>query len=171
MFHIWNRKHPRAMTVVYRLHDDAGTLLYVGATGDFDARFAQHRQSKPWWRDVARKEVIWFDNRLDAEYEEARAIRDEHPVHNERPGIKPLALTILRHRTFRDGLTAYKDPAAVVSASDIEQYFVHEPWWRDDVLYTMEGVPAGVSIPYEMWVRGCVALGETWRLAGLPQPE
>ncbi len=50
------------MACVYRLYDANDALLYVGSAYDFDVRFKSHAQRKRWWPQVARKDVIWFDN-------------------------------------------------------------------------------------------------------------
>lgn len=77
-------------TAVYRCYAEDGTLLYVGASIYPDQRIEQHRTSKAqrstWTADLARVEVEWFDSRYAAEAAEERAIRDESPVANRRPG-------------------------------------------------------------------------------------
>lgn len=70
-----------ARTALYRLYDGDGDLLYVGITNMPNARWAAHTL-KPWWKQVARKEVAWFDNRAQAEQAETLAIRQECPRHN-----------------------------------------------------------------------------------------
>lgn len=68
-------------TCVYRLYDAEGALLYVGLTKNPLGRFSKHG-AKPWWREVAYKELVWFDNRTDAQVAERQAIFHEEPVHN-----------------------------------------------------------------------------------------
>ncbi|MFC9700900.1 type II toxin-antitoxin system prevent-host-death family antitoxin [Streptomyces sp. NPDC056943] len=70
-------------TALYRLYDVEDRLLYVGITGDPKVRFTQHRKEKPWWAEVALREVEWFSTRSDAERAEQRAIRREVPRYND----------------------------------------------------------------------------------------
>jgi predicted GIY-YIG superfamily endonuclease len=70
-----------ARTALYRLYDGEGVLLYVGITNMPNVRFAAHSM-KSWWKRVDRKDIVWFDNRQQAEQAETRAIRDEQPVFN-----------------------------------------------------------------------------------------
>lgn len=69
-------------TALYRLYDTRGALLYVGVTNNPERRFKQHRDSKPWWPQVARKTVEWRPSRVRALAEEAAAITAETPVYN-----------------------------------------------------------------------------------------
>lgn len=71
-------------TALYRLYDQAGSLLYVGITCNLDERFKDHRndKKKPWWPQVADKTVRWYDNRDAAEEAERYAIAMEDPLHN-----------------------------------------------------------------------------------------
>lgn len=92
--------YPDVMTAVYRLYDARDRLLYVGIAYDFDVRFRQHAETKAWWPEVARKDVTWFTSRLDAAYEESRAIDEECPVYNDQPGIDPLGLILFRVRSW-----------------------------------------------------------------------
>lgn len=90
-----NRKYPTVMTAVYRLYDAAAQLLYVGIAEDFDSRFRQHSYNKAWWSDIRHKDVIWFNRRIDALAEEARAIEHEQPIHNRRRGHSRIGLMVL----------------------------------------------------------------------------
>jgi predicted GIY-YIG superfamily endonuclease len=69
-------------TALYRFFDADGALLYVGITYDTEQRFASHRNSSPWWKDVADESVEWFDTRPLALAAELEAIRTERPRHN-----------------------------------------------------------------------------------------
>jgi predicted GIY-YIG superfamily endonuclease len=71
-------------TAVYRLYAGANDQqpLYIGVAKNPEARWAQHRKSKPWWAEVERKTVEWHPTRLAALTAEAGAIRDEMPVYN-----------------------------------------------------------------------------------------
>jgi len=69
-------------TALYRFFDAAGQLLYVGVSGNTEARWRQHAESKPWWSDVADKTTEWLDSRPEALDAERAAIRAEKPLHN-----------------------------------------------------------------------------------------
>jgi hypothetical protein len=69
-------------TAVYRFFDAAGALLYVGLTNNTAIRWDHHARRKPWWRDVTRKSVTWFEDRPTAARAEAQAIRAESPKWN-----------------------------------------------------------------------------------------
>lgn len=68
--------------VLYRMYDDADFLLYVGITLDPVARFAAHREDKPWWQQVSRIDLEHYDTRAEVEAAEAAAILDESPLYN-----------------------------------------------------------------------------------------
>jgi predicted GIY-YIG superfamily endonuclease len=82
----------KVRTALYRFFDACDALLYVGVTGDVDARWEQHASLKPWWPQVTRKTVEWYDDRETAESEERRAIREEDPLHNVQhaPRLNPV---------------------------------------------------------------------------------
>lgn len=88
--------YPDRWTAVYRLYDAAQRLLYVGIGYDYLARWKSHAKDKAWWPEVASRDVTWYDNRLDAAYEEARVICDEAPLHNEEEGISPFGFATFR---------------------------------------------------------------------------
>lgn len=71
--------HP---TALYRFFDTDGALLYVGITYDTEQRFASHKNSSPWWKDVAGQSIEWYDTRTLALAAESEAIKAEHPRHN-----------------------------------------------------------------------------------------
>ncbi|MFF3998600.1 GIY-YIG nuclease family protein [Streptomyces cyaneofuscatus] len=84
-----------ARTALYRFFDSDDVLLYVGITNMPQVRWAAHTM-KPWWKQVARKEVVWFENRAAAAQAEVGAIRREEPKYNianawyaepKRPGV------------------------------------------------------------------------------------
>lgn len=74
---------------VYRFFDSSGDLLYVGLTNDTDRRFEQHAALKPWWPEVDRIEVDWFNVRFEAEANESVAIWQERPRYNI---LSPIAI-------------------------------------------------------------------------------
>ncbi|MCX4232061.1 GntR family transcriptional regulator [Streptomyces ortus] len=73
---------PSERTALYRFFDAAGNLLYVGVSGNTEARWRQHAESKPWWSDVADKTTEWLGSRAEALDAERIAIRTEKPLHN-----------------------------------------------------------------------------------------
>lgn len=70
---------------VYRLYDEAGTLLYVGSAYDPKERAKKHRE-KPWWPRVARREDEWHPSREAAYVAETEAIAEAHPLGNKISG-------------------------------------------------------------------------------------
>lgn len=70
------------MTCLYRLKNSEGRLLYVGITGNFDARLSQHRREKSWSNEIAAWELEYYATRREAEDAEQKAIKSEHPLHN-----------------------------------------------------------------------------------------
>jgi predicted GIY-YIG superfamily endonuclease len=73
-------------TVLYRLYDENGQLLYVGVTGDPKTRWKEHRTKMPWWPEVTRRRLELYDTGVEARAAEARAICDEGPLYNRTPG-------------------------------------------------------------------------------------
>lgn len=73
-------------TVLYRLYDEHGQLLYVGVTGDPRARWKEHRTKMPWWPEVAWRHLELYDTGVEARHAEARAIWDEQPLYNRTAG-------------------------------------------------------------------------------------
>jgi predicted GIY-YIG superfamily endonuclease len=69
-------------TALYRLWNEAGSLLYVGISHHPRMRFEQHAVEKPWWPEVARKTVTWHGTRAEASDAETTAIQEEHPRYN-----------------------------------------------------------------------------------------
>lgn len=83
-------------TAVYRPYDAAGTLLYVGKSRNPAGRCKQHAKVKPWWPDVARVDVEWFDSGDEAEAAEIAAIRAERPRWNVQHAARPPQATAPR---------------------------------------------------------------------------
>jgi len=79
-------------TAVYRLFGDADRLLYVGIAFDLSRRYMQHKKTKPWWPEVLRKEVCWFETRRLAEAAEHTAIVSERPCYNVRGVEDPVRM-------------------------------------------------------------------------------
>jgi predicted GIY-YIG superfamily endonuclease len=75
---------PAGRTALYRLYDSADALLYVGIAEDPKKRWSEHAADKPWWSNVAQRDVEWFSARELAEAAERVAITSEAPLHNVR---------------------------------------------------------------------------------------
>lgn len=73
---------PTGRSALYRLYDSEGVLLYVGISRYPDERFKEHAGDKLWWHHVARKEITWHDNRVEALSSEAAAMKNERPLYN-----------------------------------------------------------------------------------------
>jgi hypothetical protein len=81
--------------------------LYVGISKNPGRRWNQHSQTKYWWGQVGRHEVVWFDSRPSALLAEHRAMISERPVHNslhdpqglypgvKKPPVEPLVAATL----------------------------------------------------------------------------
>jgi predicted GIY-YIG superfamily endonuclease len=80
-------------TAVYRCYADDSTLLYVGVSLNPKRRISQHKACKldrsAWTDRLAGVEVVWFENRTQAEATEREAIEKEGPVGNRRAGNYP----------------------------------------------------------------------------------
>lgn len=82
-------------TALYRLYDEAGHLLYVGITTYPPKRFVEHERDKPWWPQVARRDVEWIASRAQAETAERCAIAAEQPRYNRIHNIgRPIAAEV-----------------------------------------------------------------------------
>jgi hypothetical protein len=68
--------------VLYRFTDDHEGLLYIGITNNIARRVDQHRETKPWWGDVAGLCLQYIPSRDQLERAEIAAIRTERPRHN-----------------------------------------------------------------------------------------
>lgn len=87
-----------AMTahVLYRFHDAADRLLYIGITADPPARFRSHGATKRWWAEVAHVRLEHHTDRHALADAERAAILAERPRYN---------ITHNRHRQF-DAISA-----------------------------------------------------------------
>jgi len=105
---------PTERTALYRLFDASGTLLYVGITNNPKKRFMTHRSEKPWWAQVDKISIEWFESRHKASKAETRAIATEGPRHNfhqtdawrEQQRIDALAISPEKKRNRSVGLKA-----------------------------------------------------------------
>ena len=78
MFHM---ALPFWRSLLYRCFDAEGRLLYLGKSRYFLSRLETHRQTSPWWHEVAKitTETVPDDQLDEAERE---AIRRERPLYN-----------------------------------------------------------------------------------------
>ena len=70
------------LTALYRLYDLAGALLYIGVSDKPLVRWTQHAAEKPWWPEVSKLTLAWYDTRELALAAELCAIGAERPRHN-----------------------------------------------------------------------------------------
>lgn len=68
---------------LYRLYDDAETLLYVGISFDVQTRLGQHRGDKRWWPQVAEVHSVRYASQDEAMDAEVLAIAEGRPAHND----------------------------------------------------------------------------------------
>ncbi|MFF7476646.1 GIY-YIG nuclease family protein [Streptomyces sp. NPDC008092] len=75
-------------TAVYRIYDNAGSLLYVGMGNNPMNRWSSHAARHTWWSEAASFRVEWYATRQEAQAVEKTAIRSEDPKRNihGRPG-------------------------------------------------------------------------------------
>jgi GIY-YIG catalytic domain len=77
---------PDLETLLYRFHDAAGHLLYVGITRRPAERWTRHRQSS-WWSQIARLTTETFPSERAALAAEREVIRTEGPIYNRRSAV------------------------------------------------------------------------------------
>lgn len=90
---------------LYQIYGKDDHLLYVGVTKNPGQRFTAHSRLKPWWRDVVRIELDWFESRqavLNAEYV---WITFAHPEHNVIHRRDPFVLTPELEQMCREELS------------------------------------------------------------------
>jgi prevent-host-death family protein len=132
-------------TALYRLYDAGDELLYVGIADDPKIRFRRHRDEKPWWPQVAMKDIEWLADRETAQAEELRVIEGEMPRYN-RQGVRWF------HADLGDR------PAEVLTmgefrgraARTIDRVAAGE----DSLILTRRGVPLVVVVPYSQIAKG-----------------
>jgi hypothetical protein len=80
-------------TALYRIFGDEDLLLYIGITKNFGMRWQKHSSTQPWWPQLRRQTIDWYDSRPEARAAELAAIHAEQPVHNkyDRFGPAPTA--------------------------------------------------------------------------------
>lgn len=104
--------------VLYRLYDYAGELLYIGITGDWERRRAEHAADKEWWRRVQQVALAEFPSRAEAMNAERIAIRTEHPTYNISSAMLDRSPRIDWHCDACDELIE-KDKGAAYQASAV----------------------------------------------------
>src|SRR6185369_1982919 len=72
------------MHVLYRHWDAAGSLLYVGITGNLATRLRGHRQTASWFPKIANITLQHFPDKDTLLAAERRAIAEEDPPYNKR---------------------------------------------------------------------------------------
>lgn len=68
--------------LLYRVFNETGDLLYVGATTNPSLRFHKHSRETDWWGEAARIELQHFDNVDDLLDAESDVIGRENPKYN-----------------------------------------------------------------------------------------
>jgi predicted GIY-YIG superfamily endonuclease len=77
--------------VLYRFYGETGKLLYIGLTENPQARFKNHRFTKPWWAEVFRIDIEHFASRDSVVAAERKAIENEWPLYNvHNKGAEPI---------------------------------------------------------------------------------
>lgn len=78
-------EYPRM--AMYLAYNDDEELLYVGISSNWGRRWAQH-SLQPYFLEVSRLEIQWFDTKAEALRQEALTIKAFRPkynsTHNER---------------------------------------------------------------------------------------
>jgi predicted GIY-YIG superfamily endonuclease len=68
---------------VYRFFDAKERVLYIGSTGNFPLRLAQHKSLSLWFAQVVRHECQHYLDREVAMAVEALAVLNEQPIFNK----------------------------------------------------------------------------------------
>jgi hypothetical protein len=69
---------------VYRVYDEAGRLIYIGASRAVEARFQVHEQQSWWHNLIGRIETVDYPTMQAAFAAEMVAIQEEQPAFNAR---------------------------------------------------------------------------------------
>lgn len=150
-------------TALYRLYDANGELLYVGISDDPHGRMSGHASDKPWWPDVARKTLVWYAHRTQADTAETIAIGLERPRYN-----KAKRYVRLPEQSFPERAAHRERPAARMPVpatpvtppdADSDDYYEYRrpdpgrEWYTD--------LPE--QWPADMWVRTWWSGAESYR--------
>jgi len=97
-------------TALYRLFNEADTLLYVGVSSDPDGRWSQHQSTTPWIREVSTRTLEWHPSREDALAAEGQAVRTERPRYNvvHRPGTATPEIQAAAEEELRAVIAEYE---------------------------------------------------------------
>ena len=71
------------MTVLYRMYGNNNELLYVGITGDPDARLKAHQRNSAWYPMMRSARHERFDTLEMALAAEKQVIKVERPLYNK----------------------------------------------------------------------------------------
>jgi len=74
-------------TLLYKLFDEKGELLYVGITGDWETRRKAHKATKSWFNQIARVEFEQCAGAQAAAEREVIVIAQDAPVYNIRTSM------------------------------------------------------------------------------------
>jgi hypothetical protein len=74
---------------VYRHFDVEGGLLYVGACSNYDRRMAQHKNKSPWFSQIHKSSIHFYETLSEALAVERKAIWLENPMYNEQRIMPP----------------------------------------------------------------------------------
>lgn len=83
-------------TALYRFHDEAGRLLYVGIAYEPRKRLRDHKTHAAWFEQAASFSIEWFGSRGSAAAAETDAIRTEWPLWNVINSPDPSSVRQLR---------------------------------------------------------------------------
>ena len=125
-------------TMLYRLFDQDGGLLYVGISGRWVRRLVSHAARQGWWDDVASVTRQPFPSRSEALEAEAAAIRQERPRYNVQGQPQPTPPT--------------RAPRSPVQTSG--------GYWMPVLPSPRPGEP-----PYMLWIEGLTSREEAARFA------
>lgn len=120
-------------TSVYKFHDGAGRLIYVGITSRGITRQLEHNQHSAWWGFSVHQEIEHYDSRAQAAARETELIRAHHPPFNTSQNdrwqtVRPAYLALREaeegYRATHEGWQATPAPRLeVVPPEDDELYF------------------------------------------------
>ena len=111
---------PAGRTAIYRLFDEGDRIIYVGISNNPRARWEGHAADKPWWADVATREIEWFETRADAERAERQEISAHSPRWNVAPGMPDRSQPVMR-RALRKGWTPPESLVELFARYESEQ--------------------------------------------------
>ena len=154
-------------TALYRLYDEAGTLLYVGISHQPEVRFEQHSKVKEWWPRVARREVEWLDDRPTAAKAEEVAVRSEDPEFNRTYSPRVDRRTI-RDVVAEDGVREISLALARAGLSDVLGTVAH---CDQPAALLNHGRRYAMVVSMDFYERALAALGETRVLVEKPASD